>query len=573
VVTLHLDAGDDGPKRLWLDEDVGDPSADVGASLVSLGYIRAALRRSRRFWYATAIAGLLIGAGLYVASPHAYQASTTLYLTVGSESVPGTAILEDQAIAQSRSVARLALHKLGLGQSVDGFLGSYTATVVTDRVLNITANAPSSNEAVRRANAVAKEFLTFRTNQLQAQQRLQFAGLDQQISQGKQHIKSLINRISQLSAQPTSPKQQVKLNALQAQRDRAESDLTALKQATSSDKASTQLATASMIQESEVLDPASPLQPPSHVKHLILYAVAGCFIGLVLGVSIVVVRALVSDRLRRRDDVAHALGAPVKLSVPVRRVSRRHGLAAAHGRDMQRIVAYLRGAVPASSRGAAALAVVPVDDPQVAALSVVSLAVSGAQQGKKVVVADLSGDAPAAMLLGVKDPGVHMVSVESAHLVAAVSDPDEIAPIGPFRPTSPRAQSALASQLAAACASADLLLVLVTLDPSLDAEHLATWAADAVVFVTAGRSSWTKAHAVGEMIRLAGVRVVSAVLVGADETDESLGVTRTLDASRDAVGREGLPSEPESSFAAVNGGSGASASDDRPTGTAHPRSG
>ena len=46
----------------------------------------------------------------------------------------------------------------------------------------------------------------------------------------------------------------------------------------------------------------------------------------------------------------------------------------------------------------------------------------------------------------------------------------------------------------------------------------------AVAVVTAGRSSWTKINAVGEMIRLAGTRLVSAVLVGADKTDDSLGV-------------------------------------------------
>jgi hypothetical protein len=32
---------------------------------------------------------------------------------------------------------------------------------------------------------------------------------------------------------------------------------------------------------------------------------------------------------------------------------------------------------------------------------------------------------------------------------------------------------------------------------------------------------------VGEMIRLAGMRLASAVLVGADKTDESLGATHT----------------------------------------------
>jgi hypothetical protein len=70
------------------------------------------------------------------------------------------------------------------------------------------------------------------------------------------------------------------------------------------------------------------------------------------------------------------------------------------------------------------------------------------------------------------------------------------------------------------------------LDPSLGGEHLSTWATDAVAVITAGRSSWTKIRAVGEMIRLSGTRLVSSVLIGADSTDESLGVTPALPAGR-----------------------------------------
>src|SRR5699024_10657752 len=95
---------------------------------------------------------------------------------------------------------------------------------------------------------------------------------------------------------------------------------------------------------------------------------------------------------------------------------------------------------------------------------------------------------------------------------------------GPVRRVSPQAESAPSGEaLSAAYDSADLLLTLVSLDPLLGGEHLATWATDAVVVVTAGRSSWKGLHAVGEMIRLGGTRLVSAVLVGADKTDESLG--------------------------------------------------
>ena len=48
-----------------------------------------------------------------------------------------------------------------------------------------------------------------------------------------------------------------------------------------------------------------------------------------------------------------------------------------------------------------------------------------------------------------------------------------------------------------------------------------------VVVVTAGRSSAERIHAVGEMIRLAGIDQVTAVLVGADKSDESLGMPGT----------------------------------------------
>ena len=81
--------------------------------------------------------------------------------------------------------------------------------------------------------------------------------------------------------------------------------------------------------------------------------------------------------------------------------------------------------------------------------------------------------------------------------------------------------------MADACASADVLLTLTTLDPALGGEHLNTWATDAVAMVTAGRSSSTRVHGVGEMIRLSGTRLVSAVLVGADTADDSLGVSYT----------------------------------------------
>ena len=157
--------------------------------------------------------------------------------------------------------------------------------------------------------------------------------------------------------------------------------------------------------------------------------------ALLWAAIIVIISALVSDRLRRRDDVAEALGAPVRLSVgSLRRRRWLPGLpwrAAKRKRDMRRVVAHLQSAVPGSSGARPSLAVVAVDDAQVAAQAVASLAASYASKGKQVVVADLSGGAHLARLLGARDSGVHAVSRNGAQLMVALPDRDDVHPLVP----------------------------------------------------------------------------------------------------------------------------------------------
>jgi capsular polysaccharide biosynthesis protein len=563
--------GSNRPGWLWTpdDTDIEDQPADFNAGLASLAFIRAAIRRSAWFCGAMAVAGMLIGAGLYLKSPPIYQASTTLILTNGPEVAPGAALSDDQVIAQSRPVAALALHMLGLRQSVSSFLGSYTATPLTDRVLLVTVNASSSGEAVRQANALATAFLSFRARQLETQQSTLFKTLDQQVTQAKQQITSLSRQIGQVTAQPASAAQQAKLSSLRAERGRAAAALTGLEQSVNTTRASTQETTASQIKNSQVLNVAAAIPPHSRSKHALFYAVFGLIGGLVLSLGIVVVRALISDRLLRRDDVARALGAPVKLSIGKVRLSRwrpgRRGLAAAEDAGIRRIVAHLHSTAVANSRGTPALAVVSIGDPQVSAISLVSLAISFAEQmGLRVVMADLCSTTPAAHLLGVTEPGIHTVRTNGGRLVVAIPDRDDVTPVGPVTPVTAHEQfPPCGRELAAAFAAADVMLTLAALDPSVGAEHLATWAPVAVAMVTAGKSSWTSIHAASEMIRLSGTRLVSAVLVGADKTDESLGVASTPGASdhaRDA--EDGLP-DTERFFATLDKGPGVGRPDDR----------
>lgn len=521
------------PEPPWVGDDFGAPeeypSADVTGGLASLRFITAAIRRRTRFWCTTAAIGLLVACAYYVMSPPSYQALTSVLLAPGPYENVNTVQNDDQAMAQTRTVAELALHKLGLHENVGTFLGSYSAVPVTERVMRITASAPSSQQAVQRSNAVAEAFLQFRADELRAAQQLVLASLNQQISQARQQLSSIDSQISQLKAQSSSSAQQSQLNRLETQRASAQATLYNLEQAAIGNQTTIKPQTTAAVKGSIVLDAATPL-PHSRLKPLIRGAAIGLLVGLALGMAIVVIQALVSDKLRRRDDVAQALGASVKLSVPAARPywwsPWRGRRPAANDADVERIAGYLARVVPGKARGVAALAVVPVDDLQVPAQAVVSLAVSLAQTHRRVVVADLCAGAPAARLLGAAEPGVGAVSVRDTRLVLAVPEPDDVAPGGPLHRRSTRdGRSSFSETAADACASADVLLTLATLDPALGSEHLYTWATDAVVMVTAGRSSSTRVHGVGEMIRLSGTQLVSAVLVGADATDDSLGET------------------------------------------------
>jgi capsular polysaccharide biosynthesis protein len=522
--------GGDVLNRSWADEGfpaVDERPGDFSTGLPILRFMTAALRRGAWLWCATAALGLLIGLGFGVVAPPADEAATSVLLTHSPDERPSDAVLTDIAMAHSRPVAVRAIRALGLRESATGFLAAYTVTSDTDRVLLITFGAPSVSEAEARANAVAAAFLQFRARELRAQQPMVLADLNRRIGVAQRQAESLATEIAKLSVHARSHAQKVGLARLKARGRRANNALSGLELTASA----YQVATASAVADSQVLDRAAPI---THTRRslspgeldAVLFAATGFIPGLALGVGFVIVRALTSDRLRRREDVARALGAPVRLSVgKVHRGGpfRRRGLAAAQGRDLQHIVAHLGAVLPPGSGGAIALAVVAVDDVDVAALSVASLAVSCANEGKRVVLADLCRGARAARLIGVRDPGVHPVDVNGARLVAVVPGAGSAASVGPL-PGSLASSEPPAAELATACAGADLVLTLAQLDPSLGGELLATWASDVVLTVTTGRSSWTTIHAAGEMVRNAGLRLVSTLLVASDKSDESLGV-------------------------------------------------
>lgn len=531
VVAWSGGIGDDLQEHLAVFEDSADfverPAGDPATPLVSLGFLMAAVRRRRRLWLTLAVVGLVLGAGYYAVKPLAYEASTTVLLVDNSSQNPADEIQTDIVMAQSMPVADAVVRQLGYAQTPGSFLSDYAVAMVTPQLLTITAKGTSSDQAVQRAAAVATQFLDFRAQTEQGQQQQTDAALQQQVSQAQQHLDSINSQIKQLSSQSSSTSQQTQLSALQAQRTQASNALNQVQQYATTEQASTQTLTQQMVQGSEVLNKAAPLKR-SVVKSGLLYVLGGLFGGLLLGIIIVIIGAITSDRLRRRDDIAYVVGAPVRVSVGPLREGRIPPLRgrAARSRDMERVVEHLRTAVPGSSSGPAGLAVIEVDDAPTAARAVVELAIASAKQRRRVVLADLSAGAHAARLLKVSGPGISTATPEGTPIVVVVPRASDVAPIGPLRSHAfPEGYAQADEQVAAASAHADLVLSLVTLNPAFGGGYLGTWATDAVAMVTAGQSSALQLHAAGEMIRLAGVRLSSIVVIDADKSDESLGAT------------------------------------------------
>jgi capsular polysaccharide biosynthesis protein len=532
-------ARDEEPARVWtnedftVDNDLADDevtSDDLVVGLPTRPVVGPAIRRTARWWCAAGLAGLVIGAALFTkVLPPPYKATSSVLLSQAAPGDASDAMLTDIAIAQSHTVAEAAMHKLGVpvnAKSVQTFLADYTATsqsVGSTGVLQFIAKASSSSTAVDRAQAVAEAFLQVRTAELNSELTATINAVDRQIGQDKQQVSQLTQQIIAQSKLPVTPARQAKIASLQAQRKVDNGVLAGLIAAAKSYETTAKVGNASAVQGSRILDQALAT-PRSRFKYPLYYVGGGLFGGLAIGLGLVAVLALVSTRLRRRDDIARALGAPVGLSLGRVRITGR-SMAAARKPEIRQIVAHLRRLVPQGNPAPAALALVAIDAPDVAAVALASLALSYAREGKRVIVADLTPDAAAVRLLGRTDPGVHNVTVDGQQLVIARPDTDDVVPLGP-RPgpaSAPHDAHRPSRPLDRVYAAAEVLLTLAVLDPALGADHLATWVGDSAVILTAGESTGTRIHTTGQMIRLAGVSLVSGILLGADKDDVSLG--------------------------------------------------
>lgn len=475
--------------------------------MIGLRFIKAALGRTRRFWLATAAAGLAIGALYHVAVPLKYWATSTVYLAHASTAASTVAAQDDLAMLQTNSVARRALaHLHDPALSPGALLGKQPGTLLSQNVLEIAVSGPSPQAAVRRVNALTSAYLSFRAQEYDQQSRALVAATTAQVAKLQSEVATLSAKIA------ASPATSGQLTVLQAQRTAALSQITGLDAAIQQD----QLNHLAVTNGSKVLS-AGALAPSSEKKAIVLDGLTGLVAGLGLGVTVILALAMLTDRVRRREDVAALLGVPVTLSVAglagrgpgaLRRAVRPGALR--RRPELHKVVHHLRQQLRSDGAPSSVL-VVPVGSAREAATALVALSFELSGQGADVVLVDstprrvlrrTAGRAAARRFPGPRRR-LPALTVVTAPL------PPGVGRTGPPAPP---------------IASGATVLVLATVDPAVGASHLRSWNRRAVVMVSAGHARVQQLASTVELLDAAGVAVGSAVLIGAEPGDDSVGL-------------------------------------------------
>lgn len=492
---------------------VGDPPlAYLVGRLVSLRYVMTALGRRRRVWLGLAALGLVLGVGFHFAVPRQYQASATLYLA----HLPGTDdtidMANDLALLQTKVVGQQAvdhLHEPNL--SATKLLGKAPGVANSDNVMTIHASGPTKSEAVARVNAVARAFLAFRAAQGSQQAAASTSALQKRITALNTQINTLSGQINGLD--PAT--QGAQLTSLVVDRSADVSEVTNLEQTVQQ----AEINASTVASGSRILTPGTA-NPSSTVKLLALDGLSGLVGGLALGVGLVALGALLSDRVRRRDEVSALIGASVELSLcrpRRRRGSRRSRIgrgAARAGGNEKRLTDYFSSHRTAL-KGRSVLLVVAADEQHEPAAALAALAARLADEGSSVVVADLT--TAHVLVDATHRKGRRAIKSAERRDRAEADGARRRGEISIYVPEPD------ANGVEPAGNGEDVLLVLASIDPGIGAWHLG-WATTAIVTVTAGRSSAQHVSATAELLRAAGVSIAGAVLLDADDDDETVGL-------------------------------------------------
>lgn len=497
---------------------VDDESAAAWIATINLAMMRAELRRRRRLWIAlTAIGGFL---GLLAAATVGSAATATTTVLLARESgVPASdAMQTDLGLLYTRALAEQVIAYEDLRMDPEELLSTVTTRTGGGELLTLVVATEGPDEAVKRADALARIFLDFRAGVLTTQSRQLVTSYEKQLTELDGSVADLTNQIAGLQGSAV-PSDVARVNELIAERAGLRSQESQLRQEIQAEK----VRVATLVGASRVVDQAA-VEPTGKSRRAILGAFSGAIGGLGLGVAIVLGQAMLTDRPRRRADVAACIGAPV--AVGVDRVvgrGRRPSRARAAAADVIRRRA-ITGVPPA--RG---LAVLGVASEREASAVAAELAQRLAQDGFSVDVIDLTRRGLLQRRVHHLDRSETAARGKSDHRSVHVLRPEWV-PTPAQPPTSLRdvLDTAVVGGPGRRRSSAAIALVVGEVDPAIGAEHFASLADVAVLVLAAGSASAERLRTTAQLIRVAGMNLAFAIVTNSDQTDESLGETGEL---------------------------------------------
>jgi hypothetical protein len=374
---------------------------------------------------------------------------------------------------------------------------------------------------VRTAGVLAETFLAFRGERLMAQAEADVKGDTDRIKDLERTVADLTADFERNSTGTLA--QQSAAEAALSDASRANDEINTLQQevATRLDEAD------GVIKGSSVFDPATVVEPPG-LKRAVLVAMTGLIGGLFVGVGVVLFGALTSERLRRREDVALAIGAPVRSAVRQRGPRRRFRLVPIRRRrvtDREGLAVLARGLESA------------FEQTRTTPSRVVLATVDNEPEGVTVsaeAAARLAGGQRQVFLVDLTSSGRLERSVRDA-LARQQGGPAQAPAVFRPRGVPQLARGPLAPvvgitsdlrddhPLREAWDAADSVLTLAPVDLEAGVDDLASWGTHVVLLVTAGRSSAEELRSAADLVRKAGLELLFALMVGSDRTDASHG--------------------------------------------------
>lgn len=296
--------------------------------------VRGSARLIRRSWRFVSVLTLLgaAGVGAYeLRQPPMYHASALVLVpsvagaaggSGGATSAPGShGSTTDVEIALSGDVLVPAARSAGVSLPLPALQRRVAARQAAPNVIRITAEGskPSVSEAL--ANAVANRLVTFMTASGASSSSGAIVGLEAEAARlkaqqadVKHELAAVQQRIGSEGASSPAGKQDA---VLQGQLAAEDSAVGLQLSSVTSQITEAQLGQISAAQGTEVIQRATTATLPSK-SSLILPAVLGAVGGFFVASMFVVARKRRDPRLRTRDALAVALGAPVVLTLDVR---------------------------------------------------------------------------------------------------------------------------------------------------------------------------------------------------------------------------------------------------------------